>query len=75
MGNLLNIKPILTMKNGKLDLLEKVRTGKVAMARLVELLSNAVGNRQIERAAILHVINESGAQEFKSRLQKTVKIT
>jgi DegV family protein with EDD domain len=74
MGNLLNIKPILTMKDGKLDLLEKVRTSKVAMARLVELLSNAVGDRQIERAAIVHVINESGADEFKFQLQKSVKL-
>jgi fatty acid-binding protein DegV len=41
---------------------------------LVELLSNAVGDRQIERAAIVHVINESGADEFKSQLQKSVKL-
>lgn len=74
MGNLLNIKPILTMKNGKLDMLEKVRTTKVAMARLVELLSAAAGSRQIERAAILHVLNESGALEFKTQLQKSISL-
>ena len=39
MGNILSIRPILTMKNGKLDLLEKVRTRKAAMSRLVELLA------------------------------------
>jgi len=74
MGNLLNIKPILTMKNGKLDMLEKVRTTKVAMARLVELLSATAGSRQIERAAILHVLNESGALEFKTQLQKSISL-
>lgn len=74
LGNLLNIRPILCMKNGKLDMLEKVRTNKVAMNRLVEVLAEAVGNREIEQAGILHVLNESGAEEFKALLQKSVKL-
>jgi DegV family protein with EDD domain len=74
LGNLLNIRPILCMKNGKLDLLEKVRTNKVAMNRLVELLVESVGNRAIEQAAILHVLNESGAEEFKALLQRSLKL-
>lgn len=74
MGNLLNIKPILTMVNGKLDMLEKVRTKKVAMERLVELLANAVGERQIERAAVVQVLNQSGAEEFKALLQQRVNL-
>jgi DegV family protein with EDD domain len=74
MGNLLNIKPILTMKNGKLDLLEKVRTTKVAQQRLVELLLEAVGDREIERAAFLHVLNIPGAEELKSMLAEKISL-
>lgn len=74
MGNLLNIKPILTMKDGKLDLLEKVRTSKAAMERMIELLSAEIGSRQIERAAILHVINPEAAEAFKSQLQKSIHL-
>ncbi len=74
MGNLLNIKPILTMKDGKLDLLEKVRTNKVAMNRLVELLLNAVGNREIEHAAMLHVLNPAAAEELKTLLGNSIKL-
>jgi len=74
MGNLLNIKPILTMKDGKLDLLEKIRTNKVAMNRLVELLVNSVANREIERVAILHVMNPSGAEELKSMLGQSINL-
>jgi DegV family protein with EDD domain len=74
MGNLLNIKPILTMKDGKLDLLEKVRTNKVAMNRLVELASNSVNGRDIERAAILHVLNPAGAEELKTLLGKSISL-
>ena len=55
MGNILSIRPILTMKGGKLDLLEKVRTRKAAMSRLVELLATSVDSRKVERAAFIHV--------------------
>ncbi len=74
MANLLNIRPILTMQNNKLELLEKVRTHRVAMKRLVELLENAVGNRTIERAAILHVNNLADAKHLEAELRKKLTL-
>jgi DegV family protein with EDD domain len=74
MGNLLNIRPILTMQNGKLDLLEKVRTRRVAMKRLVELLATAVGNRPIERMVFLHVNNLEDAHLLESALRKSIEL-
>ena len=74
MANLLNIRPILTMQNNKLELLEKVRTHRVAMKRLVELLENAVGDRPIERAAILHVNNLADANHLEAELRKKLTL-
>lgn len=68
MANMLNIRPILCMREGKLDLLEKVRTRKVAMDRLVELLVNAVGNKSVNRLCIIHVLNLEDAEFLKSKL-------
>jgi DegV family protein with EDD domain len=74
MANLLNIRPILTMQNNKLELLEKVRTHKVAMARLVELLVDSVSGRPIERAAILHVNNLADANHLEAELRKKLAL-
>ncbi|MCD4752699.1 MAG: DegV family protein [Anaerolineaceae bacterium] len=72
MANLLNIKPILTIKEGKLELLEKIRTRKKAWQRLVDLTAEAAGENGIEKLAILHVDAVEMAHEFLAVLQKTV---
>jgi DegV family protein with EDD domain len=72
MGNILSIRPILTIKGGKLDLLEKVRTRKAAMSRLVELLANSVDSRKVWQAAFIHVAAEEDLavleQELRARI-------
>ncbi len=68
MANLLNIKPILTIQEGKLDLLEKVRTQKRAWARTIELAAQAVAGRPIERLAILNVAVPEDARRFREEV-------
>lgn len=72
MGDLLHIKPILTMREGKLDLLEKVRTRKRAWARVVELMAQSVDGRPIERMAVVHVAAEAEARAFADLLRESV---
>lgn len=67
-AGLLDVKPILTIRDGKLDLLERVRTQKKSWARVVELCVEAVGNRAIERMVILHITAPQEAQQFQSML-------
>jgi DegV family protein with EDD domain len=70
-ANLLNVKPILTIQNGKLELLERVRTKNKAWARLLELTGEKASGHSIERMAIAHVAAADSAREFESQLRKT----
>ena len=69
MANLLNIKPVLTIRDGKLDMLEKVRTRKKAWARTIELTVQSLNGRSVERMAIIHVNAAERAREFEGLLR------
>jgi DegV family protein with EDD domain len=68
MASMLSIKPILTIRDGKLDLLEKVRTQKKAWERVIELSAMKTGGKQIEKMCILHVNAQAMAQQFKTEI-------
>ncbi len=68
-ASMLNVMPILTIRDGKLDLLERVRTRKKAWERVIELSARQVGNRQVEKMCILHVNAPEIAQQFSAEIQ------
>ncbi len=74
MADLLNIRPILTMLDGKLDLLEKVRTQKAAMNRLVDLFVESTKDRKILKIGITHINNPAGAKELAERLNDVLDL-
>lgn len=73
MANFFNIKPILTIQDGKLDLLEKVRTKSKSWQRLIELTREALSDREIEMLSILHVAAPDDAREFEALLREHLK--
>jgi DegV family protein with EDD domain len=53
LGSALNIKPILNIKDGRIEPLEKQRTRKRSISRLLELMEESVGKQPVH-LAILH---------------------
>jgi DegV family protein with EDD domain len=68
-AGLLSIKPILTIRDGKLDLLERIRTQKKSWERVVELCVEAVNGRPIERMAMIHVNALEDAHQLETMLR------
>ena len=68
-GNLLSVKPIVTMRDGKLDLLEKVRTRSKSLARVVELTGEVLAGRTIQQMAVLNVAVPHEAVAFEAQLR------
>lgn len=54
LGTALNIKPILQVEDGRVEAVERIRTRKKSLNRVVELIEEKVGNRQPVRLAALH---------------------
>ena len=74
-ADVISIKPILTVRDGKLDLLERVRTLKKAWKRAIKLSSEAVGTNKVEQMSIVHVNAESEAKEFYNQLSQVVSFS
>jgi DegV family protein with EDD domain len=71
-ANVLSVKPVLTIRDGKLDLLERVRTQSKAWDRAIELTAQAVGGKPVERMSIVHVNAAEAAKQFEARLRAAV---
>jgi DegV family protein with EDD domain len=72
MAGLLDIKPILSLQEGKLDLLEKVRTQNKAWKRAVDLSLERAAGRKLEQLAILHVNAPGLARQFDGLVRKAL---
>jgi len=64
LGTALNIKPILEVRDGRIEALEKVRTRKKSFVRLVELVGERIDGREPVRLATLHANSPQDAQEL-----------
>ncbi len=63
LGSALSIKPILHVKDGRIEPLERVRTRKRAVARLLELAEEKVGKSETH-FAVLHCEADAEAREL-----------
>jgi DegV family protein with EDD domain len=54
MGSALNIKPIMEIRGGKIELVESVRSRKKAVARMLELAEKGIAGRSPVRVSAFH---------------------
>jgi DegV family protein with EDD domain len=65
-GTLLSVKPILSVRDGELGPVERVRTMNGALRRLVELV---VAQGPIQRLGVMHADSSANAAEVESQLR------
>lgn len=71
-ANVLNVKPIVAIRDGRLDLLERVRTQTKAWDRAIERTVEAAGGKPVERMSIVHVNAPEAARQFETRLRASL---
>ncbi len=69
-GSFLDIKPIITVEEGMVKAVDKVRTRKKALDRVIELTKQVVGTESLINAAVMHTAVEEEALEFKEKVGK-----
>lgn len=70
LASMLNVKPIAVLKDGVLDMVDKVRTRKAALERVLEIGKEAYGNQPVFLSVVHARDPESGAsllEEAKKR--------
>jgi DegV family protein with EDD domain len=62
LGSALNVKPILTIKDGKVDSVDSPRTSKKAYEKVIELVAEKCAGKSNVRLATLHANAEDNAK-------------
>jgi DegV family protein with EDD domain len=70
LGTALSIKPILEVKNGHIEGIEKVRTRKKSLTRLLELTEERIAGRKPIHLAVLHANAEDEAKDLIDQCSK-----
>jgi DegV family protein with EDD domain len=70
-GSALAVKPLLALRDGRIEPLEKVRTSARALARLEEVAVEAAGNGPVD-VAVHHLASPVRAEELAARLRQRV---
>lgn len=73
-GKLLNIKPIISMKDGVIVALGQARTIRRAYQKIVELIEEAVGSEGEIKIAYVHAAAQQEAEKLKKMVEERVAV-
>lgn len=68
-GTALNIKPILEIREGRIELVESVISRKKAINRMLQLVETAINGRTPVRISVFHALDRETAEELTERAQ------
>jgi DegV family protein with EDD domain len=74
LGAALSIKPILQIRNGKIEAAGSSITRKKAVETMVEMIKTAVGDQKPLRISVFHALESELAQELQARLNKEMNV-
>ena len=69
LGTALNIKPVLAIQDGKIELVTSVRTQRNAIERMLDLVEQGIAGRTPVRISVFH----AGASETAGQLMETTR--
>lgn len=73
LASLLNVKPVIILKNGELEVGDRVRTRRKALEFVVEQIGKRVGMREVY-AAVVHAEDLDAAEILKERVRSLLNI-
>lgn len=73
-GTVLNIKPILEVRGGRVEPLENARTRKKALQRMADIVVERVQGHEVVRVAALHANAEADARWLLEHIDKQVAL-
>lgn len=74
LGSMLQIKPILTVRDGKVDQFEKERTQKRAVKRMIEIVSEQVNGNANNMITVMHADSPQEARALARELQSKLNL-
>lgn len=69
LGTALNLKPLLEVRDGRVEALERVRTKSKALAKLLDILESRVDSRHPLRFTLHHTGQAEGVKTFQDTVQ------
>jgi DegV family protein with EDD domain len=72
LASALNVKPIAVLKDGVLNMAERVRTRKASLNRLLEMVKEYIGEREVIMS-VVHARDPQAGYELMERAQKMFK--